>query len=344
MYGSYTGYGAYANAASGFATNVGSTTHGSNDTAYFFDSQGNATFYAYADNNSVNGASGEPAAGMYGSYSGYGAYANSASGFAINIGISTHGSGDTAYFYDSQGGATYYAYADFTGSGFSGPSAGMYGSYAGYGKYANWTSGFATNIGNSTHGSNDTAYFYDAQGNATYYAYADYTGSGSSGPSAGMYGSYSSFGAYANSANGFATNVGDSTAGSSDTAYFYDTTDTGTFYAYANAGNKSTNGPTAGMYGSYDGAYANSANGFATNIGVATNSGNDTAYLFGPPSGNNTLYTDLAIAQLYGSNYDEQASGFGVVDANGAAGGVNTDTQGPGSRSYQLNLIGIWGG
>ena len=58
MYGS-----GYSNAASGFGTNVGYSTNGGSDTAAFFDSPGNDTFYAYADYNK----SGTPLAGMYGS-------------------------------------------------------------------------------------------------------------------------------------------------------------------------------------------------------------------------------------------------------------------------------------
>ena len=88
------------------------------DTAQFFDSPGNDTFYAYAD------YAGQTAAGMYGSYGS--GYANSANGFGTNVGYST-GDSDTAYFFDSPGNDTFYAYADYAGSGK--PSAGMYGSF-----------------------------------------------------------------------------------------------------------------------------------------------------------------------------------------------------------------------
>ena len=74
MYGSYGG--GYTNSASGFATNVGYSINGGSDTAAFFDSPASDTFYSYADYDN----SGQPLAGMYGSYGG--GYTNSASGFA----------------------------------------------------------------------------------------------------------------------------------------------------------------------------------------------------------------------------------------------------------------------
>ena len=93
------------------------------------------------------------------------------------------------------------------------------------------------------------------------------------------------------------------------------------------------------MYGSYGGGYSNSASGFGTNIGYATNGGNDTADLYAS-SGSNTLYTDQAIAQLYGNNGTEEASGFQVVNAIGTEGGADTKDQG--SVNYQLNYTGSW--
>ncbi len=102
------------------------------------------------------------------------------------------------------------------------------------------------------------------------------------------------------------------------------------------------------MYGSYNGVtYSNSANGFGTNVGQLTNGGNDTADLFGPSASgsSNALYTDAAIAQLYGtengSGYSEEASGFPVVNAV-AQGGTNT--KGQGAVNYQLNYLGDWVG
>ena len=143
------------------------------DTAEFFDSPGSDTFYAYSD----YGTTGQPAAGMYGSYGG--GFANSASGFGTNVGYSTNGGSDTAYFYDSQGNATYYAYADYGASGK--PSAGMYGSYADFGAYGNAAIGFATNIGYATKAGSDISYLFASPGNDTYYAYADYNNSGAGG-------------------------------------------------------------------------------------------------------------------------------------------------------------------
>ena len=219
------------------------------------------------------------------------------------------------------------------------PSAGMFGGAPGTpghdGGFAESASGFGTNLGYAIGGGSDTAYFYDSPGNDTFYAYGDYDNSGET--SAGMFGSFG--GGYANEATGFGTNVGISTEGGSDTAYFYDSPGNDTFYAYANFNNSGRT--SAGMYGSYGGGYANSASGFAANIGNSAEGGDDTAYLFGS-SGKNALYTDLAIAELYGSSYGEQASGFGLVNASAPASGVNTHLEGPGALDYQLNLIGLW--
>ena len=247
MLGSYTGSAGtvnYANAATGFATNVGNTLPNTSDTAYFYGAAGNDTYYAYAY---LKNGNSEPSAGMFGSFGG--GYSNSATGFAINVGNyapSTSGNPDrahtavqtptatgTAYFYDSPGNDVYYAYgdfADYVSSNPSGPSAGMYGSYAGFGAYANLANGFVTNIGESANGGSDTAYFYDAPGQSTFYADAYVKNSTIPGPSAGMYGS-----GYANSAGGFATNVAFATPGngSNDTAYFYDSPGNDTYYAYA---------------------------------------------------------------------------------------------------------------
>jgi hypothetical protein len=93
------------------------------------------------------------------------------------------------------------------------------------------------------------------------------------------------------------------------------------------------------MYGSYGGGYANSASGFSTNIGYATSGSSDTAYLSGS-TGNNALYADLAIAELYGSGFAETASGFEVVNAIAVQGAVNSKEQGP--INYQLNYLGTW--
>ena len=109
---------------------------------------------------------------------------NSTAGYAVAVdgmtAINAYGhAGDTAQFFDFAGNATYYAYADYNNSGQ--PLAGMVGS-----GYSNLASGFGTNIAYSTNGGSDTAVFFDSQGNAAFYAYADYNNSGK--PLAGMYG------------------------------------------------------------------------------------------------------------------------------------------------------------
>ncbi len=379
MYGSYAGFGAYANLANGFVTNIGESANGGSDTAYFYDAPGQSTFYAdaYVKNSTIPG----PSAGMYGS-----GYANSAGGFATNVAFATPGNGsnDTAYFYDSPGNDTYYAYADFISANFNGPSAGMFGSYAASGgtgsiSYADLANGFTTSVGNASNGGADAAYFYGSPGSGsdsdTYYADAYAQDSGISGPSAGMYGGYSSTtggvsGAvsYANSANGFTTNVGTAYNAANDAAYFYGSPSTlsgsDTYYAYGDyaAYAKSTTVQSAGMFGSYSYpsssgggntpvSYANSALGFGTNLGYATSDSNpktdasDTAYLYGS-TGNNTLNTDAAIAELYGSNFNDEAADFGAVTADGSEvgqGKVNTQNNN-GATDYVLSLVGTWGG
>jgi hypothetical protein len=322
----------YFNMASGFGTNIAYSTNGGSDTAEFLGASGSDTFYAYADYDN----SGQQLAGAYAAGSGY---SNTAKGFATNIGSSS--GGGTAGFFDSPGNDSFYAYADYNTTGQT--LAGMYGNYGSYaGGYSNSASGFATNLAYSTNGGSDTAAFFDSPGNDTFYAYADYNKSGQT--LAGMYGSYGSYASgYSNSAKGFSTNLAYSTNGGSDTAVFFDSPGNDTFYAYADYNN---GGQTlAGMYGSYGNyasGYSNSAKGFGTNIGLSGNGGSDTASLYDSP-GNDTLYTDAAIASLYGDNgaYVEQAIGFAVVNAFGTAGGVNT--KGVGSVNYQLNYFGKWG-
>ena len=140
MYGSYGGL-AYSNSASGFATNVGYSTNGGNDTAVFFDSPGNDTFYAYADYNQQRPALG----GHVRQLRRLRPYSNLANGFGTNVGYSTNGGSDTATFFDSAGNDTFYAYANYNNSGQ--PLAGMYGSYNGFGAYSNLADGFGTNLG-----------------------------------------------------------------------------------------------------------------------------------------------------------------------------------------------------
>ena len=174
------------------------------DIAQFYTKKGvtgDNTYYAYADNAAYNsGAAAEPSAGMYGT-----GYSNVANGFSTNIGYSNH-AGDVAYFYGSTGSDTFYANADYNSSGVH--TAGMLGSYTGRGSvnYANAATGFATNVGNTLPNTSDTAYFYGAAGNDTYYAYAYAQNGNSVAPSAGMFGSFG--GGYSNAATGFAINVG----------------------------------------------------------------------------------------------------------------------------------------
>ena len=303
--------GGYSNAASGFGGNVGYATYGGSDTAMLFNAPGSNIFYANADYDN----SGKPLAAMSG-----GGYSNAASGFAANVGYATSGSSDTALFFNAPGSNIFYANADYNNSGK--PLAAMSG-----GGYSNAASGFAANVGYATSGSNDTALFFNAPGSNTFYAYADYSNSGKA--LAGMAGS-----GYSNAASGFGSNVGYATSGSNDTALFFNAPGSNTFYAYADYNNSGK--PLAGMAG---GGYSNMASGFGTNVGYATNGGNDTADLFDSP-GNDSLYTDLAIARLYGNNYTEQASGFKVVNAFGTSGGMNS--KGHGAINYQLNYFGNW--
>jgi hypothetical protein len=325
-----SGVGQLVNSTAGYTVNVSGVASivavgHAGDTAHFYDSAGNDTFYAYAD----YAGSGQ-LAGMYGA-----GYSNSAAGFGTNVGTNlgtaAAGATDMAGFFDSPGNDTYYAYTDYNSSGQQ--YAGMSGSYGG--GYSNSAKGFGTNVGFSSNGGSDTADFYDSLGNTTFYSYADYLGSGQQ--LAGMLTSASGY-AYSDSARGFPTNVATSTAGATDTAEFFDSPGASSFYAYANYNN--TGQTLAGMYGSYGGGYTNSATGFATMVGNSVNGSGDVASLYGGTT-NDTLYTDAAIASLYGNNgaYTEQALGFAIVNANGGT-GVNTEGQGP--VSYQLNYIGNW--
>jgi hypothetical protein len=287
------------------------------DTAQLYDSTAADTFYSYADYDGTD----TQLSGMLGS-----SYSNSAAGFGTNIGYSTNGAG-IAGFFDSPGNDTYYAYADYNNSGTQ--LAGMFGT-----GYSNSAKGFLTNAGYSTNGGSDTASFFDSPGNDTFYSYADYNGTGKQ--LSGMLGSYG--GGYSNSASGFATNKGYSTNGGSDTAVFFDSTGNDVFSAYGNY-----NG-TGKQYATMTGTgYANSATGFATDQGESVNGGSDTANLYNT-SAADTLYTDLAIAQLYANSgaYGEAVSGFADVNVYGTGGGTNTHDEGPGALEYQLKLIGTW--
>jgi hypothetical protein len=135
------------------------------------------------------------------------------------------------------------------------------------------------------------AVFFDSPGNDTFSAYAPDCNSNGD-PSASMSGSYAGYpNGYSNSAKGFDTNVAWSTNGGSDTATFYYVPGTGQDSYYKNTGQ-------AGMYGA---GYSNAAIGFATYQLVAQSGSDAMASLSDSPN-KHTLYTDLAIAQLYGDN------------------------------------------
>jgi hypothetical protein len=95
------------------------------------------------------------------------------------------------------------------------------------------------------------------------------------------------------------------------------------------------------MYGGFGGGYTTSATGFGADLGFAASGTGDVAALYGSTTGNHALYTDMAIAQLYGNNVEEEASGFPVVDA---IGGPDVNTKASGTASFQLNYIGDWTG
>jgi hypothetical protein len=208
----------YSDSAKGFATNVANSTNTS-DIAAFFDAPGTNTYTAYGDYKS----SGAPMADMTGTYGG--GYSNMAVGFLTNVAYAVNGGSDSSVFYDSLGSNSFYAYADYLGGGKS--LAGMYGSYGS--GYTNSANGFANNTGYAVNGSYDVAGFYDSPGNDSFYAYADYRGTGKY--MAGMYGGYN--GGYNNTANGFSTVVGYSIEGGSDTASLYDAAGRNALYADA---------------------------------------------------------------------------------------------------------------
>ena len=362
---------------------------------------------------------------------------NSTAGYAVavdgmaSINATGH-AGDTAQFFDSPGNDTFYAYADYNNSGQ--PLAGMYGqrlfqlgqrlrhqhrlfdqrrqrygrllrlagqrhvlclrglqqqrqapwrACTGSRAITNSASGFATNVGYSTNGGSDTAVFFDSPGNDTFYAYADYNNSGQ--PLAGMYGTR-----VFQSAIGFGSNVGYSTNGGSDTAVFFDSPGNDTFYAYADYNNSGQ--PLAGMAGhrvfqfgqrlrhqrrlfdqrrqrygrilrlagqqhvlclrrlqqqrpALGGHVRHRRIPIWPAASAPTSDLRPMAATTRPicigSSGNNTLYTNQSIALLYGSNFAEEASGFQVVNATGGS-GLNTKDQG--TVNYQLNYFGTWVG
>ena len=254
-------------------------------------------------------------------------YANSATGFATNVAYSTNGGSDTAYFFDSPGNDTYYAYADYNGTRQAG------------GGHVRQLRRRVRQLGQRLRHERRLL----DQRRQRHGLFLRFAGQRHvlclrrlQQQRQAVGGHVRQLRGYANSATGFATNVGNATYGSGDTAYFEIRAGNDTFYAYANY--LSSGQTYAGMNGS---GYANLAKGFSTMIGTATYGTGDVADLY-DSRGNDALYTDAAIAQLYGGNYSEQASDFSVVNAFGTMGGVNTHTAGPDAVSYQLRLDGTW--
>ena len=287
------------------------------DTAQFYDSPGNDTFYSYADYLNM------PLVGMYGT-----GYSNSASGCGTNIGYSTHGGIDSAVFFDAPGDNAFYAYADYNNSGQQ--LAGMYGNY-GYGNgYTNSAKGFAANAAESIEGGTDTAVFHDAPGTNSFLAYGDYNNGNQR--LASLSGSYN--GGYFDVAAGFATNVAYATTGNSDTATFYDSVGNDTFEAYMDYNN--TGQPLTEMFcnttvkGVLSALYTNQAIGFGTNIAYSNYGGNDTANFYG---GGQYYYlpdyknSDRTLAGMYGTGYTCSANGFGNNFDEGSAGQSTSSSQ-----------------
>ena len=327
----------------------------------------------------------EPASsGMYGSYSGA-SYANSAEGFATNVGLATKSLKDTAYLYASATTATYYAYTNQTVLRRRACTAAA---------MPNSVSGFGTNLGYAQSGGG-TAYLYDTQGRANvlrrrlhpelqrqarrrHGRQRDYqfglwlrhqrrlydrlhrhglflrfagkrhllclSGLQRHREFAGMYGSYYN-GGYSNSATGFSTNIGYSTAGGTDTRLPYDSPGNDTFYAYADYG--TTGKPSAGIYGTYttgsgNVTYSSSAIDFATDLGYPRAAAR-TRPIYQSAVSNRSI----RMRQLPNSTVELRAGGIRlrrVIATGGTGMGCDqTDTKGPNALTYQLSLIGKLG-
>ena len=244
----------YAVAVSGMASIKVNGQPG--DTAQFYDSPGNDTFYAYADYNS----SGEHVRGHGGQR-------------IFQLGqrlrherrpIRPTAARIRPYFYDSPGNDTFYAYADYNSSGK--PAAGMYGQLR---QLRQRLCQRGQRLRHERRLLRPTAAAIrpiSTIRRATTPTLPTPITTAAGKPSAGMTGSYG--GGYSNSASGFGTNVGYSSNGGSDTAYFYDSPGSNTFYAYADYQRQRP--AVGGDVRQYGGGYANSATGFATNIAYAT--------------------------------------------------------------------------
>ena len=203
-------------------------------------------------------------------------------GFATNVGIVVNGGSDTANLYASSSNDTFFVYADQGGQSLAGMHDASY-------SYSNYAIGFAANNGYAAGGGGGTAEFFDAPGTNTFSAYGNYPASGL--PYAGMQGT-----GYTNAASGFSVNLAYRVNGSNDTAEFYDTSTPSNNHYYSFANYNQSGNAEAGMYGS---GYSNSASGFGASAEVPFN-GPGPASPANSPS-DQRLYTDLAIAQLYGS-------------------------------------------
>ena len=210
-------------------TSINVTGH-AGDIAQFFDSPGNDTFYAYADYNN----SGQPLAGMYGT-----GYSNSASGFGTNVGYSTDGGNDTASVLRLAGQRHVLCLRGLQ------QQRRAVGGHVRQLRRRLFQRG--QRLRHATSAMRPTAAAIrpcSTTRRATTRSMPTRTYNNSGKPLGGhVRGS-----GYSNAASGFATNVGYSTNGGSDTAVFFDSPGNNTFYAYADYNNSGK--PLAGMSGS----------------------------------------------------------------------------------------------
>ena len=143
---------------------------------------------------------------------------------------------------------------------------------------------------------------------------------------------YDSNYSYLNNATGFTYNNGYSSNGGTDTAQFYDTAGSDTYFAGTNY---------AGMFDSAD-TYSNYATGFAVTHGYSSQGGADTAYLFDTSAAGTTtggvFVGSGSDAALSGYHYDNIATGFRDVEAY-ALGNDDIYVNGV---NYTLNAHGNW--
>jgi hypothetical protein len=345
-YSSLTGSGFY-NQADGFETVYAYASAGDaggiGDRAYLYDSAGNDSFYGRSTYSRMFGTGFNNYASGFDTVRGYATAGNAggvgdraylydsagnerfygrstysrmlgadfdnyASGFGIVNAIATAGDvgglGDRAYLYDSAGNDRFYAYPTY--------------SYLTGNNFYNQAKGFDAVYGNATAGgTNDRAYLYDSAGNDRFYAYPTY--------------SYLTGSNFYNQANGFDTVYGYATAGDvggvGDRAYLYDSAGNDSFYG------RST---YSRIFGD---DFDNFASGFDTVYGYAT-AGNvggvgDRAYLY-DSAGNDRFYGRPTYSRMLGTDFENYASGFGIVNAIATAG----DVGGLGDRAYLYDSAG----